>query len=252
MSNPAERFTTRVEAYAKYRPGYPLEVIELLSSECGLAPTSVVADVGSGTGILSELLLKNGNDVFGVEPNEAMRTAAAHLLRAYPKFRMIAGSAEATTLPAASVDLITAGQAFHWFDARAARNEFRRILKPNGFVALIWNDRRLDSTPFLRGYEELLRQFGTDYAKVQAFDGQNEIETFFAPHGFKLKEFESRQQFDFSGFKGRVFSASYTPELGHPNFEPMVDALNQLFDTHQENGQVAFEYDTKVYYGQLA
>ena len=251
MSNSAERFTTRVETYAKYRPGYPAEVIQLLRSECGLTPEAVVADVGSGTGILTELLLKNGNVVFGVEPNEAMRTAGTSLLRAYPKFKTIAGSAEATTLPAASVDLITAGQAFHWFDATAARREFGRIIKPKGFVALIWNDRRLDSTPFLRDYEELLRNFGTDYAKVQEFDGESLIASFFAPHGFKFKRFPNRQDFDFEALKGRVFSASYTPEPGDPKFEPMVEALNRLFNAHQQNGQVAFEYDTKVYYGQL-
>ena len=158
MSSPTERFTSRVETYIKYRPTYPAAVIDLLRSECGLTADAIVADVGSGTGILSELVLKNGNEVIGVEPNQAMRLAAEHLLSSYPRFRSVEGSAEASTLPAASVDLITAGQAFHWFDATAARREFARILKPNGSVALIWNDRQLDSTEFLRGYEALLRQ----------------------------------------------------------------------------------------------
>lgn len=252
MENATQRFTSRVETYIKYRPTYPSEVIELLRKECELTPNSVVADIGSGTGILTELLLRNGNEVFGVEPNEAMRTAGEQLIGAYPKFRSVAGSAEATTLPSASLDLITAGQAFHWFDRRAARVEFARILKPKGHVTLIWNDRRLDSTPFLRGYEQLLKRFGTDYAKVQEFDPTNEIFEFFGPRGFQVKKFDNRQQFDFTGFKGRVFSASYTPEPGDENFEPMVKALNELFNFHEENGQVAFEYDTKVYYGQLS
>lgn len=251
MANSTQRFTTRVETYVKFRPGYPPEVIELLRSQCGLTPEVVVADVGSGTGILSELLLKNGNEVFGVEPNDAMRVAAEHLLRDYPRFRSVGGSAESTTLPDASVGLITAGQAFHWFDGASARVEFARILKPGSFVALIWNDRRLDSTPFLRGYEALLREYGTDYAKVQEFNPRDQIAAFFAPQGFKLKEFPNRQAFDFEGFKGRVMSASYTPEPGSPNFELMLNALLELYNSNQKNGSVAFEYDTKIYYGKL-
>ncbi len=252
MPNSTERFTSRVETYAKFRPGYPPEVIELLRSECGLTPDATVADVGSGTGILSELLLKNGNEVLGVEPNNAMREAAEHLLRNYPRFRSVGGSAEATTLPDQRVELITAGQAFHWFDGAAARREFARILKPQGYVALIWNDRRLDSTAFLRGYEALLRKYGTDYAKVQEFNPRNQIADFFAPQTFKLKEFPNRQAFDFEGFKGRVMSASYTPEPNNPNFEPMLEALRELYNSNQVNGTVAFEYDTKIYYGKLA
>lgn len=252
MSSPTERFTSRVETYARYRPGYPAEVVELLRSEGGLTPASIVADVGSGTGIFTELLLKNGNTVIGVEPNEAMRGAAENLLRGYSKFQSVNGSAEATTLPKASVDLITAGQAFHWFDSAAAREEFVRILKPGGFVTLIWNDRRLDSTAFLRDYEALLREYGTDYAKVQEFDPLNQISSFFAPQSFTHKEFPNRQAFDFAGLKGRVLSASYTPEPGNPKFEPMIKALQNLFDSNEDNGSVAFEYDTRVFYGQLA
>ena len=252
MLSSTQRFTSRVETYVKYRPGYPVEVIELLRSKCGLTPAALVADVGSGTGILTELLLKNGNTVIGVEPNEAMRVAAENLLRGYSRFQSVNGSAEATTLPPSSVNLITAGQAFHWFDAKAARAEFARILKPEGFVALIWNDRRLNSTEFLRDYEALLREYGTDYAKVQEFDPREQIAEFFAPQEFNHKDFPNRQEFDFEGFKGRVLSASYTPEPGNPQFEPMLKALHALFDFRKENGSVAFEYDTRVFYGRLA
>ena len=251
MSKYSDRFTSRVESYAKYRPGYPAELIEVLRSECGLTSDAVVADIGSGTGILSELLLKNGNEVLGVEPNDAMRNAGTELLRAYPKFRSVAAPAEATTLTSASVDLITVGQAFHWFDASAVRTEFVRVLKPKGFVALIWNDRRLDSTPFLKAYELLLKEFGTDYAKVQQFDYTNDVANFFAPKTFKHRDFANRQEFDFNGLKGRVLSTSYTPELGHVQHEPMMKELEKLFISHQQEGMVAFEYDTKVFYGQL-
>ena len=173
MANSTERFTDRVENYSKYRPTYPAGVINLLKSECGLSPESDVADIGSGTGILAKLLLRNCKRVFGVEPNAAMRDAGKALLKNYPTFITVAGSAENTTLPDASIDLITAGQAFHWFDEMKARVEFKRILKSGGFVALVWNDRRLDSTPFLAAYEQLLREFGTDYAQVQDFDVAN-------------------------------------------------------------------------------
>ena len=116
MSESVERFTSRVETYAKYRPGYPVEIIDLLKRECGLTPESIVADIGSGTGKSSEPFLAHGNVVFGVEPNAAMRDVAERLFRDQPRFRSIKGSAESTTLPDSSVDLITAGQAFHWFD----------------------------------------------------------------------------------------------------------------------------------------
>ena len=142
-------------------------------------------------------------------------------------------------------------QAFHWFDGPAARKEFARILKPHGFVALVWNDRRLDATPFLRAYEDLLLNFGTDYAQVSELYGEGAVAKFFAPQKFEVGGFENIQQFDFAGLKGRVLSASYTPEPGHPKFEPMMERLREIFDRYQENGTIAFEYDTKVFYGSI-
>jgi ubiquinone/menaquinone biosynthesis C-methylase UbiE len=252
LRDSAQRFTSRVDTYAKYRPGYPGEVVDLLKSECGLTSDSIIADVGSGTGILSEVLLKNGNEVLGVEPNSAMRAAGELLLKKYSRFRSIAGSAEATTLESSSIDLITVGQAFHWFDGPQARAEFVRVLKPQGFAVLIWNERRLDSTPFLRSYEELLLNYGTDYEQVSHLNAREEIARFFAPRAFELRSFPNVQHFDFESLRGRVMSASYTPEPGHPNFEPMIVRLREIFDSHRNNGAVTFEYDTKVYFGRLA
>ncbi len=148
-----ERFSNRVEDYVRYRPGYPRAVLDLLREECGFAPESVVADIGSGTGILTQMLLENGNVVYGVEPNAEMRAAGESLLQRYARFRSVAGSAEATTLPDASVDFVFVGQAFHWFEPKAARAEFERVLKPRGWVAVIWNERKKDATAFLREYE---------------------------------------------------------------------------------------------------
>ncbi|MDQ2855509.1 MAG: class I SAM-dependent methyltransferase, partial [Acidobacteriota bacterium] len=191
--NPIKRFSSRVDNYVKYRPGYPREVISLLSAECGLTPAATVADVGSGTGILSELLLRNGNRVFGVEPNREMREAAERLLKDCSGFNSIEGTAEGTTLADHSIDLITASQAFHWFDQVKARLEFLRILKKGGWVALIWNERRLDSSDFLRALEELLLKFGTLYEQVRHENVYGDIATFFGTGAFKLATFENLQ-----------------------------------------------------------
>ena len=252
MMDSTQRFSTRVKNYLKYRPGYPPAVLDLLKVKCGLTGASVVADIGSGTGILTELFLRNGNPVFAVEPNCDMREAAEGLLGGYSNFTTISGTAEATTLKDQSVNLIAAGQAFHWFDREQSRREFLRILKPGGRVALIWNDRVLTS-PFARAYEHLLRTYGTDYTDVNHKDVDARVlSPFFGPGGYEQIGFPNRQIFDWEGLKGRLLSSSYAPEPGHPRYAPMLEALNTLFSVHQSGGQVVFEYDTLVYYGQLS
>jgi len=252
VSNPLARFSNRADNYAKYRPGYPADVIEVLKAECGLNENSLIADIGSGTGILSELFLKNGNSVFAVEPNAAMRKTGEDLLKEYPKFVSIDATAEATTLPGGSVDFVTAAQAFHWFDQTKAKREFTRILKPEGWVVLIWNERRLDSTAFLRDYEDLLLRYGTDYEKVRHENVTGELGEMFAPQTFDLKTLENAQHFDFESLKGRLLSSSYAPSQDQPNFDEMVSELQEIFDHNQKQGSVSFEYDTKVYYGHLS
>ena len=252
MSDPTRRFSSRVDNYVKYRPGYPRGIIELLSAECGLTPTALVADVGSGTGILAGLLLQHGNRVYGVEPNREMREAAERHLKHYAAFASIDGKAEATTLETDSVDIITVGQAFHWFDQGQARVEFMRILKPGGWTALIWNERRLTASDFHRDLEDLLLQFGTDYALVRHECVYDDIAAFFGTNSFKLVTFDNFQQLDLEGLKGRICSASYAPEPGQPNFEPLLEQLLALFRTYEKSGTVTIEYDTKVYYGQMS
>lgn len=251
MSQSVDRFTSRVETYAKYRPGYPAEIVDLLESECGLTPDSIIADVGSGTGKLSELFLASGNVVFGVEPNAAMRVVAERIFQDQPRFRSVDGSAEATTLPESSVDIITAAQAFHWFDPPRTRGEWARILKTGGWTVLIWNERRLQTTPFLSDYEQLVLDYGTDYKEVRHENAEARIEGFFAPGRFTARSFPNTQVFDFDGLTGRVRSSSYTPQPDHPTFAPMMLQLQRIFDKHQKNGYVNFEYETKVFYGQL-
>jgi len=253
MSNSTERFSSRVENYIKYRPSYPPEVFACLKHECGLSKATPVADIGSGTGIFSQLLAEHAGRVYGVEPNREMREAAERLLADLPTFTSVNGTSEQTQLPANSVDLITAAQAFHWFDRVAARREFARILKPGGWVALIWNDRRVDTTPFLTDYERVLRTYATDYAQVNHREISPEmIAEFYAPGRFKLAQFYNVQHFDYAGLEGRLNSSSYAPEASDARHAPMLQELRGIFDRYQHNGRVAFEYDTQVYYGQLA
>ncbi len=251
MTDSVARFSNRADNYAKYRPSYPAAVIDILKSDCGLNKTSSIADVGSGTGILSELFLKNGNPVVGIEPNAAMRLTAERLLKEFPRFASIDATAEATTLKPESVEFVTAAQAFHWFDRAKARLEFARILKAGGWVVLIWNERRLDSTPFLRAYEELLLRYGTDYEKVRHENVTGEIAQFFAPEAFQLRTLENFQHFDFNSLKGRVLSSSYMPEQDHANFDGMLGELEAIFNAYKSDGIVSFEYETRVYYGHL-
>jgi SAM-dependent methyltransferase len=208
--------------------------------------------VGSGTGILTELFLQNGNSIFAIEPNDAMRLAAERLLKRYEKFRGINATAEATKLETESVDFVTAAQAFHWFDRARAKREFARVLKPGGWVVLIWNERRLDSTAFLRAYEDLLLRYGTDYEKVRHENVTSEIAEFFSPERFELQSLENAQHFDFEALKGRLLSSSYAPDPDHRNFGTMLRELEDIFNANQKDGIVSFEYETKVYYGHLS
>jgi len=251
MLDPTERFSTRVENYVKYRPGYPPEVIITLQEECGLTPASLVADIGSGAGILSALFLENGNPAYAIEPNDEMRQAGERLLRNWPGFHSISGRAEATTLADRSVDFIVAGQAFHWFDLQKARLEFERILKSGGWVMLVWNEREIRITPFLEAYEMLLQRYSIDYPKVDHRQvDQAALSAFYGPGGYKTKTF--RHQQDFDGIRGRLLSSSYSPEAGHPNHEPMLKELETIFLAHQVSGRVGFAYTSKMYFGKLS
>lgn len=254
MPDPKQRFSSRVANYEKYRPGYPGGVIDTLCEVCGLTPQSIVADIGSGTGLLSRLFLDLGCRVYGVEPNDEMRAAGERALSAYPRFTSLEGSAECSGLPGGSVDFVTAGQAFHWFDPPRARREFARILRPRGWVALVWNERRLDSTPFLREYEALLQRYATDYNQVD--HRKVEADPFVLPaffgSAYRVDRFDLCQVFDFAGLEGRLLSSSYTPEPEDPTYQAMLDDLRRIFDRYQEGGKVTFEIDTRMFSGKLA
>jgi SAM-dependent methyltransferase len=246
------RFSNRVADYARYRPGYPSGVVQLLREECGLRPEHAVADIGSGTGLLTKLFLDYGNRVFGVEPNPEMRAAGEAFLQQYANFQSVNGAAEATTLAAHSVEFVVAGQAFHWFKPAATRAEFQRILKPGGWVVIAWNDRRLDETPFSREYENLLRRFGTDYISVR--DSYPEVQTireFLNDGRLGSRVLSHHQILDWQGLCGRLLSSSYAPKEGHPNFAPMMAELQRLFSANQQEGSIRMDYFTRVHFGQF-
>jgi SAM-dependent methyltransferase len=250
-SNATSRFSDRVENYVRYRPGYPRDVLGALTTECGLRTEHVIADIASGTGIWTRMLAENGNSVFGVEPNAEMRQAGERLLADFPNFTSVAGTAEATTLPDHSVDFVTAAQAAHWFDRAASRREFLRILKPGGWLVLLWNERVTDTTPFLRDYEQILLSYGTDYEDVRHERTTDAVNEFFDPEPFQTRVFAMRQVFDYPGLQGRLLSSSYAPGPGHPKHAPMLRELRRIFEQHAANGMVAFDYNTRVYFGRI-
>lgn len=250
-SNATSRFSDRVENYVRYRPGYPREVLDALKRECGLMSSHVIADIASGTGIWTRMLLENENHVYAVEPNVDMRQAGDRLRAEFTEFASVNGSAEATTLPDASVDFVTAAQAAHWFDRKRTRREFLRILKPGGWLVLLWNEREVDTTPFLRDYEQLLLTFGTDYEDVRHERTTDSVNEFFDPLPYQERIFAMRQEFDYAGLEGRLLSSSYAPGTGHPKHEPMLKELRRIFDKHAERGIVGFDYKTRVYFGKL-
>lgn len=248
MTDPTRRFTNRVENYVKYRPDYPAGIMQLFRDEIGLTTGSVVADVGSGTGISARLFLENGNTVYGVEPNDAMRAAAEEFLKDYPNFHSVEGRSNDTGLASGSVDIVIAAQAFHWFDLETTRAEFDRVLRPGGFIALMWNERQLDTNAFLAEYEQFLLKYATDYRNVRHENtGEEELSQFFGGP-YSSSTFRNSQVFDFEGLKGRVVSSSYMPSEEDEAYAPMAAGLHDLFAKHQENGKIEILYDTNIHY----
>lgn len=259
---PVDRFSDRAKEYAASRPDYPAALGEAIGRYGGLMAgldirastrdARTVADIGSGTGISSRLLLDLGCRVIGVEPNAAMRAVSERELADEPRFTAVAGTAEATTLPDASVDMVVAGQAFHWFDPVPTRDEFRRILKPGGAVALFWNIRATSGTPLLDDYEALLREFGGDYHATDTRHEQawKNVSVILGPD-HRFETFPHAQHLDRAGLRARVESSSYMPLAGSARYPAMVGAIDAIFDRHQVDGVVTIPYTTRVYLGRV-
>ena len=246
-----KRFSKIVSYYIKYRPGYPDAIIQFMQDELGLKGPSVIADIGSGTGKLSELFLRNRNRLIGVEPNAAMRGAAEELWKTYPAFESRDGTAENTGLPDQSVDFIVAGQAFHWFDLEESRLEFKRIIRPGGFVLLIWNKRIDDKSSFMKDYNEFLQVHSTDLKTIDLRNiSTDHFLAFFGSFGYDLVSFEHYQTFNFEGLVGRYLSSSYAFDKEHPQHVNAMKTLEGLYLEHQNEDHVKMWYRTEVYYSQ--
>jgi len=250
MKTPIERFSNRAENYAKYRPRYPDAALQFVR---GIVPSpAVVADIGSGTGIFTKQLLNAGFEVYAVEPNEAMRGEAERSLKAESMFHSVKGSAESTSLPDHFADLITTAQAFHWFDRTKAKAEFRRILRPGKWVALIWNERQADASTLCWKYEELLRREVPEYNEVVHRNVRVEnIRAFFESEELSIKRFSNAQELGREAFIGRLLSSSYVPLMGQPGHRDIVAAAERLFDENAVDGTVSFGYETVLYLGRF-
>ena len=252
MLPPTERFGDRVDDYVRSRPSYPPTAIDVLRDIVGLTPASSIADVGCGTGIFAAQLLMTGATIIGVEPNGPMREACTKLLAKNHRFRVLKGTAEVTGLNDSSVDLVTAAQAFHWFKESESRTEFRRILRPNGWVALIWNERKSKGSQFAQGYELILKECSPEYATVthRNHPDQDILDWFHNPAA-KVHVFEHATGLDLANFLGRAYSSSYVPAEGTPEREVITNRLTQLFRDHETEGSVSMEYEAKLFLGQL-
>lgn len=249
--DPKSRFSDRVADYIRYRPSYPEALIDFLEMEGDLQEGDRIADVGAGTGKLTELLLKRDRTTYAIEPNQEMRAAAYSLLSKYPNFQTLNGSAESIPLLDGEIRLLTIAQAFHWVDAKKFRQEAKRCLADGGQAAIIWNSRRND-LPFMRDYQQMLIEMVPEYELTrEKSDDLEKIRTFFGHDQYIRKVFPYRQTFDWEGLQGRLMSASYCPKPSEPGHIPLMTKLRSLFDGYEKNGQITFVYDTVVYLGAI-
>ena len=252
LIDPTKRFSNRVENYVKYRPGYPDEVITFLANECNLSEGSVIADIGSGTGIFTVLLLNRGYKVYAVEPNEAMQEAAVYQLSSNKNFIPVNGSAEITGLTEKSIDLIICAQAYHWFNNKKTHAEFKRILTDEGQAALIWNNRLADADDFSKAYENILKQDTREYSEVNHRNiSETDLRALFKNGEYKAVHYPNVQVFDEAGLMGRAFSSSYVPPEGSEEGELFRTLLKDIFNRYNTEGSVKFYYQTEVYLGKV-
>ena len=245
--NPKSRFSNRAENYAKYRPDYPKEIIDFLNEVRGFNKKSVVADIGSGTGILTKMFLDNGNSVYAIEPNKEMRQASESQLQSYEKFNSIDGASDNTKLESESIDIITAAQSFHWFDPEPTKKEFLRILKENGAVVLMWNIRKRVPDEFMNEYMELVYKY-SENLNFKSDSDKETIPNFCEPKTVHKKVFNNPQVFDYERLKGELLSYSYMPTEIHEKFSSMIKELKKLFGKYNNNGEVIIQYETILYY----
>ena len=244
-------FTGKAEVYAKYRPSYAEKFIEHLYTEVGFKNSSIIADVGSGTGIFSKILLKKGSTVYLIEPNKDMHERAKNSLTEYQNCFCVNSSAEKIELKDKSVDFVTAAQAFHWFDRELFKGECKRILRPGGKVVLTWNSRITDS-PLVMENDEINRRHCADYKGFSA--GNNLVDSEEYKQFFKnvdYREFKNNLYFSNENFIGRNLSSSYAPKPDTVEYKLYTSELNKLFNKYEQSGKVLMPNITISYIGEV-
>ena len=244
------RFTGRAFFYSTSRPSYPRRILDILRSEIDFDETYTIADIRSGTGLLSQIFLENGNRALAVEPNEAMRDFAEKSLRRFPRFLSVRGTAEHTGLETASVDLVVIGQALHWFNCEASSREFERILKTNGHVCIAYNDRNTEDS-FMKDYDYIIRKYAQNRASVPSIDDAY-LSRFFKDGKYSKFSLPNEQLLNLDGPLGRMTSASYMPSPSDGNrFALFREDAARLFETYEKLGRVKMPYDTTILLGKI-
>jgi SAM-dependent methyltransferase len=240
MAEHAEKFTGKSADYAQYRERYdPEMILPLLREWCGLTPTWTIADIGAGTGMLGDVFRANGNPVTAVEPNADMRAMCTRLHEADPLFRVVAASAEETGLPAASVDMVAVGRALHWFVVEQALREFRRILRPGGWVAVIAAGREGQGREENEAFEKLMQTWTGNLQSTRAgYALYQRLDEFFAGGELHHAEVGSEMHLDWEALRGLTLSISYAPLPGSPLFAGFEAALAEYFDRYQQGGRI--------------
>lgn len=232
-----DRFTGRSEDYDRYRQRYPAgALLPFLRTWCQLSPEMLVADVGAGTGMLAEVFLQNGNSVVAIEPNREMRERCAHLVQRWPRLSVQNATAEATQCSDHSIDIVSAGRAFHWFDTERALTEFQRILKPQGWVVLVAAGRSKNTSEQAQAYEQLLIEYGTDYEYVRhGYRIHEDLDMLFRGGTVHRTELHDVQTLRWEELVGQTMSLSMVPRPGHAKHDGMMQALRQYFDRYSHN-----------------
>ena len=247
-----EKFTGKSVLYKNSRPGYPAGCYDFLMQAAGLQRGDAAADIGAGTGIFSRGLLERGLSVYAVEPNADMRREAEKALAGFKSWHSLTGTAEHTGLPRQSVKLVTAAQAFHWFEPAAFRDECRRILRPDGFAALVWNHRDPDS-PLVRDNAAICRRFCPEFSGFSGGTGRGDsaVVDFFHAGEFVTRRFPHDLSYTLDGFVGRNLSSSYAPRPGDAGYQPFVEALQALFHRYEQDGRLRQPNVTCCYIGRV-
>lgn len=249
---PTDKFSGKADVYSKSRPSYPNEYIDYLFSANSLNETSKVADIGSGTGILSRQLLKRGLNVITVEPNDDMRRKAEQDLNEFEHFISIKASAEETTLPDKNLDLVIAAQAFHWFDQEKFKCECKRILKKDAKVALVWNSRD-SSNPLIIENAEIFKKYCPSFYGFSGGIGEDEeiFTRFYREGKYEYKRFPNDITLDFNGFLGRNLSASYSLKPEDKDYQLFMEAITDLFEKYNNGGKIVMPNYTRSYLGHV-